>query len=104
MKLAPLSRFGCLELTRFKPELALDEVLNNRIGSPTTETIALRALRQLEREGRANPGAKLTMTVRHHIFNWLEDSGLDWKTRLTERLGARFEVIAGGTPGIAADR
>jgi len=104
VKLAPLSRFGCLELTRFKPELALDEVLNNRIGSPTTETIALRALRQLEREGRANPGAKLTMIVRHHIFNWLEESELDWKARLTNRLGARFEVIAGGKPGIVADR
>ena len=104
VKLAPLSRFGCLELTRYKPELSLDEVLNNRIGSPTTETLALRALRQLEREGRAHPGAKLTMTVRHHVINWLEESGLDWKERLTNRIGARFEVVAGGTPGIVADR
>ena len=104
VKLAPLSRFGVLELTRFKPELSLDEVLNNRIGSATTETIALRALRQLEREGRANPGAKLTMTVRHHILNWLEESGLDWRLRLSRRIGARFEVIAGGTPGIVSDR
>ena len=93
-----------MELTRFKPELSLDEVLNNRIGSATTETIALRALRQLEREGRANPGAKLTMTVRHHILNWLEESGLDWRLRLSRRIGARFEVIAGGTPGIVSDR
>jgi len=102
VKLAPLSR--ALELTRYKPELALDEILNNRIGSPTTETIALRSIRQLEREGRANPGAKLTMTVRHHIMNWLEDGHIDWKAPLTERLGARFEVIAGGTPSITADR
>lgn len=104
VKLAPLSRFGVLELTRYKPELSLDEVLNNRIGSPTTETIALRALRQLEREGRAHPGAKLTMTVRHHVMNWLEENYIDWEAKLTHRLGARFEVIAGGTPGIVADR
>ena len=104
VKLAPLSRFGCLELTRYKPELALDEILNNRIGSPTVETIALRSLRQLEREGRANPGAKLIMTVRHHVMNWLEAEHIDWKAPLTERLGARFEIIAGGTPGITADR
>jgi len=104
VKLAPLSRFGALELTRYKPELAIDEILNNRIGSPTTETIALRSIRQLEREGRANPGAKLTMTVRHHIFNWLEDGHIDWKAPLTDRLGARFEVVAGGTPSIVADR
>jgi len=104
VKLAPLSRFGVLELTRYKPELSLDEILNNRIGSPTTETLALRALRQLEREGAANAGAKLTMTVRHHVMNWLEESGIDWKARLTDRIGARFEVVAGGTPGMVADR
>ena len=104
VKLAPLSRFGVLELTRYKPELSLDEILNNRIGSPTTETLALRALRQLEREGAANAGAKLTMTVRHHVMSWLEDSGIDWKARLTDRIGARFEVVAGGTPGVVADR
>jgi len=61
-------------------------------------------LRQLEREGRANPGAKLTLTVRHHIFNWLEEDHIDWKAALTDRLGARFEVVAGGTPSIVADR
>jgi len=104
VKLAPLSRFGVLELTRYKPELSLDEILNNRIGSPTTETLALRALRQLEREGRANGGAKLTMTVRHHVMNWLEENHIDWKADLTNRLGARFEVIAGATSGIVADR
>ncbi len=104
VKLAPLSRFGCLELTRYKPELSLDEILNNRIGSPTVETLALRSLRQLEREGRANPGAKLTMTVRHHVMNWLEAEHIDWKAPLTERLGARFEIVAGGTPSITADR
>jgi len=104
VKLAPLSRFGVLELTRYKPELSLDEILNNRIGSPTTETLALRALRQLEREGAANAGAKLTMTVRHHVMKWLEESGIDWKARLTDRIGARFEVVAGGTPGMVADR
>jgi len=104
VKLAPLSRFGVLELTRYKPELSLDEILNNRIGSPTTETLALRALRQLEREGAANAGAKMTMTVRHHVMNWLEKSGIDWKARLTDRIGARFEVVAGGTPGMVADR
>lgn len=104
VKLAPLSRFGVLELTRYKPELSLDEILNNRIGSPTTETLALRALRQLEREGAANAGAKMTMTVRHHVMNWLEESGIDWKARLTDRIGARFEVVAGGTPGMVADR
>lgn len=104
VKLAPLSRFGCLELTRYKPEISLDEVLNNRMGSPTVETQALRALRQLEREGRANPGAKLKLTVRHHVMNWLAEGHIEWRAPLTDRLGARFEVVAGGTPGIVADR
>ena len=50
IKMAPLSRFGAMEMTRSKSSLSLDETLNNRIGSPTTQTLALRALRQLERE------------------------------------------------------
>ena len=104
VKLAPLSRFGALELTRSKPGLSLDETLNNRIGSPTVETLALRALRQLEREGRANAGAKLELTVRHHVMNWLEAAHIDWRGPLTERLGARYAIIAGGTPSIKADR
>jgi len=104
VKLAPLSRFGVLELTRYKPDLSLDEVLNKRCGNSTVETLALRTLRQLEREARANAGAKLTMTVRHHVMNWLEAGHIEWKAPLTERLGARFEIKAGGTPGIVADR
>ena len=104
VKIAPLSRFGAMEMTRSKPGLSLDEILNDRMGRPTDETLALRSLRQLEREGRANPGAKLSMTVRHHVMNWLEAGHIDWKTPLTDRLGARFDIKAGGTPSISADR
>jgi len=104
VKIAPLSRFGAMEMTRSKPGLSLDEIINSRTGSPTTQTLALRALRQLEREGRANPGAQLTLTVRHHVMNWLEADHIDWKAPLTERLGARFNIQAGGTPAITADR
>jgi len=37
------------------------------------------------------------MTVRHHVMNWLDENHIDWKAELTNRLGARFEVVAGGT-------
>jgi len=104
VKIAPLSRFGAMEMTRSKPGLSLDEIINSRAGAPTTQTLALRALRQLEREGRAHPGAQLTLTVRHHVMNWLEADHIDWKAPLTERLGARYNIQAGGTPGIWADR
>ena len=104
VKIAPLSRFGALEMTRSKPGLSLDEIMNTRAGAPTTETLALRALRRLEREGKAHPGAKLKLTVRHHVMNWLSARHIDWETPLTERLGARFEIEAGGVPGIVADR
>ena len=104
VKLAHLSRFGALELTRSKPALSLDEIVNTRTGAPTTETLALRALRQLEREGSAHPGAKLKLTVRHHVMNWLSAKHIDWETPLTQRLGGRFEIEAGGVPGVVADR
>jgi len=37
-------------------------------------------------------------------MNWLDEDHIDWKAELTHRLGARFEVVAGGTPSIVADR
>jgi len=104
VKIAPFSRFGCIELSRSKPLLSLDETLNDKFGLPTTETLALRGLRRLEREGRANPGAKLTLTVPHRAMNWLESGQIDWKASLDQRLGARYTVEAGTEIDIGLDR
>ena len=104
VKVAPMSRFGTVEMTRTKTGPSLDEVLNDRYGRPTVETLALRALRALEREGRAAGGAQLELTVPKEVMDWLKVGPIDWKTAMTERLGARFAVKLGAEMNVKADR
>jgi Ribonuclease G/E len=58
--LGPVSRFGTLTLAlphRFTP---IAEVLLDADGHPSARTVAHRLVRALEREGRADPGGRLT--------------------------------------------
>ena len=104
VKIAPVSRFGTIELIRAKTGLSLDEVMLNSAGTQSTETQALGALRALEKEGRVNAGAQLTLTVTPEVQNWLSSRLIDWEAPMTDRLGARFKVIAGEKIDVSADR
>jgi Ribonuclease G/E len=106
VKIAPLSRFGCIELTRSLDYESLDSLMNNRFGEPTDETLALRALRGLEREGLANRGAQLKLSVSDNIREWLDKKTIDWVSHLNERLGQRWKIESSLTPGfsVQADR
>ena len=104
IKIAPMSRFGTIEMTRAKTRLSLDETLTDKYGDPTAETLAIRGLRQLEREGRASGGAKLMLTLPKAAFAWLGDDAIGWREAMTERLGARFTVVEGESLSIEADR
>lgn len=104
VKIAPMSRFGTVEMTRSKSGLSLDETINDRFGNPTIETQALRALRRLEAEGRANGGAILTLIVPSRVKSWLEAEQIGWKSALTERIGARFKLESGRTMDVGTDR
>ncbi|MEP1230550.1 MAG: ribonuclease E/G [Litorimonas sp.] len=104
VKIAPMSRFGCIELTRSIDDISLDALVNDRFGRPTLDTLALRAIRRLEREGSVNAGAKLTLHAPEHVFNWLETTELDWRGELTSRIGARFDVKLGQTIDVSVDR
>ena len=104
IKIAPMSRFGTIEMTRAKTRLSLDETLTDKYGEPTAETLAIRGLRQLEREGRASGGAKLMLTLPKAAFEWLGDDMIGWRDVMTERLGARFTVAQGESVSVEADR
>ena len=104
VKIAPLSRFGVMELTRQKQERAIDEILLGPDGQPTAETLALSALQRLEREGRSSPGSRLTLSVPDKVKSWLDEDDIDWKKALTERIGARFVIEAGDQIDVKADR
>lgn len=103
-KFNSLSRFGVIEMTRAKPDLSLDELLNTRFGEPKIETQALRALRRLTREGAVSPGAQLELTVTPEIQAWLNDAPFDWRAEATDRMGARFKVSEGKAVDVSADR
>lgn len=103
-KFNALSRFGVIEMTRSKPDLALDEILNDKMGEPTVETQSLRALRRLSREAFIAPGAQLELTVTEEIYEWLQSAPFDWSAAMTERMGARFLVKMGKSVDVKADR
>lgn len=104
VKVGHISRFGTLEFTRAKQGRSLDEVMNDRFGQPTVETQALYALRRLEREGRTHAGAKLILHAPQDVLNWLQDDKIEWRTAMTDRLGARFNLKLGADIDVEVDR
>lgn len=106
VKVAPLSRFGCIELTRSLDYPSLDSLINTRFGEPTIETQSLRALRQLEREALANRGAQFTLYVSTDIKAWLDETDINWKEALQDRIGPRYTLTAHAKNGysVQADR
>jgi Ribonuclease G/E len=106
IKIAPLSRFGCLEMTRSKDYPSLDSLLNNRFGEPTSETLSLRALRQLVYEAKNNGGAQFTLFLCEPAMEWLDTGTIGWRSALIYKIGERFKLVASKDTGfsIQADR
>ncbi|GHB03316.1 hypothetical protein GCM10009069_27510 [Algimonas arctica] len=104
IRIAPFSRFGVVEMTRGQDGASLDAQLNDRFGEPTVETRAIHALRRLEREAKASAGAQIVLTVDKAVWDWLGTPPFDWRTPMTERLGARFTVELGDSLDVRADR
>lgn len=102
---ALVSRFGVLELAVERRRRAVHEMLFEPDGSPRVDAVAFDALRALEREGAADRGARLVLTVAPPVAAWLADHELIWRAGLTDRLGARFTVTAAPEPerGAAPD-
>ncbi|WP_409434008.1 ribonuclease E/G [Litorimonas sp. RW-G-Af-16] len=103
-RMAPLSKFGVIEMTRSQAGPSLDSILNDRKGEPTTETLAIRALRRLEREAKLNAGAQFELFVPKAIKIWLDTTDFDWVSRLNNRIGARYTIVEGANVDVKADR
>jgi len=96
--IGPVSRFGTIELTIPRRRAPVLERLLDETGRLTPRSAALRLARMLEREGRANPGGRLTARcapAAAEAFQALAPAA-------TDRLGGRFTMEA--QPGWAADR
>jgi len=91
-------------MTRAKPDLSLDGILNTKYATPLIETQSLRALRRLTREAAISPGAQLDLIVTAEINDWLASAPFDWRSDVSERIGARFKLITGAAVDVKADR
>lgn len=89
---APMSPFGIVELARQRTGRSLSEILLDETGAPSVETCALRALKRLEAEGRANRRNRLRLAVAPEVSDWLNAHADLWQTALTDRMGPRFDI------------
>ncbi len=88
-------------MSRAQLRTPLHEQMRDLDGRLSVETVALMALRAIEREGRAQTGRQIACTVSPEVKAWLDAGEIDWRTELSNRIGMRWAIDA--TPG-ARDR
>jgi Ribonuclease G/E len=97
--IAPMSRFGVVELSRAQYMRPVREVLLDADGRKSVETAALEALRAIERETAAAHGREVVATLAPEVASWLEAEEIAWRPALIARIGARWRIEAGsGAP------
>ncbi len=87
-----LSRFGVYELSRAQLRRPLHEQLRDADGRLSVETVALMALRAIEREARAMTGRQIACTVAPDVKAWLDAGEIDWRAELSGRIGMRWSL------------
>lgn len=87
-----LSRFGVFDLARAQLRTPLHEQLRDADGRLSVETVALMALRAIEREARAQTGRQIACTVAPEVKAWLDSGEIDWRTELSSRIGMRWTI------------
>jgi Ribonuclease G/E len=86
VSIGPISRFGAMELAKPWRERPLTDRLCDASGRLSPLTVALQAVRALEREGRVAGGARLTLRASPEVTSVIEP----FRSSLSERLGPRF--------------
>jgi len=86
----PISRFGTLELTIPRRRRSVAERLLDADGRPTSQTLALRLVRAIEREAAADPGARLLASCAPDVAG----AATPYLKALTDRFGARLQIAA----------
>jgi ribonuclease E len=89
-----LSRFGVFDLARAQLRTPLHEQLRDPDGRLSAETVALMAIRAIEREGRAQTGRQIACTVSPEVKAWLDAAEIDWRAQLSNTLGMRWTLDA----------
>lgn len=89
-----LSRFGVFDLARAQLRTPLHELLRDSDGRLSVETVALMALRAIEREARAQTGRQIACTVAPEVKAWLDAAEIDWRAQLSNSIGMRWTLDA----------
>jgi Ribonuclease G/E len=97
-----LSRFGVLELSRAQLRAPLHEVMREADGRLSAESVALAALRAIEREARASSGRQIACSVAPEVKAWLDAAEFDWRGEMQNRIGVRWSIEA--VPGSPRER
>lgn len=91
-----LSRFGVYEVSRSQVRTPLHEQMRGADGRLSAETLALMALRAIEREARAQTGRPIACTLSPEIKAWLDAGVIEWRGELSNRIGMRWTIDAAG--------
>lgn len=94
-KIAPFSRFDTVELTRSRSGLTIGQIVLDKYGEPSAETVAIKGLRRLEKEARIDGGARLVLQLPKKAYDCLQAGTILWEQPLSERIGARFKLVVG---------
>jgi ribonuclease E len=93
-----LSKFGVYDLARAQLRTPLHETMRDGEGRLSAETIALMALRAIEREARATSGRQIACTIAPEVKAWLDAAEFDWRGALGNRVGMRWTLDAAAGP------
>ncbi len=92
--IAPISRFGVMELAKPHLRQPLHEQLQDVDGRPSPRTAAQATVRALERQGRFDPGARLVAVCPPEVAAL----ATPWVARLGSRFSVRTELGAARAP------
>lgn len=91
---APMSRFGVVEMSRGQLRAPLAERFLDADGKPSAETVALKAFRAMEREARGARGREVVARLAPDVIAWLEADVIGWRDALRSRIGPRWRLLA----------
>lgn len=98
VQLGGLSQFGVFELARAQLRRPLHEQMRDDDGRLSAETIALMALRAIEREARSNTGRQIACTVAPEVKAWLDQAEINWREGLSGGIGMRWRLDSAPGP------
>lgn len=89
--LAP-SPFGLMEASIAWGETPIADRMLGGDGLPTSETLCLDGLRNLQREARLQPMARFQLDLPEHAYAWMTGCGLGLQASLDASFGARLTL------------